>query len=283
MPKISLSTSSVFLKMSYRRAMNFAVQNGFEGIEIWSSAVDFWPRTVTSKEIDLVRSIAKENHLDLAVHYCTVNNNLCDLNVGHLNESMNQLKETIRLCRRIGGQVVVVHPGTCPDILLDLEGSVNPKVAPAALKHGAVERFKKSLLEAALFAESHDVVIGLENYSEVRGCLQSNIEDIAEWVDEINNPALQITLDIGYAHKQGDVARAIHLLDHRIRHIHLHDSDRENGGEHKELGTGTVDWKSIAGFLKSFPGMLCLDVLVRGDLEGAVLRSRNFLGELLAR
>jgi len=281
MPKISLSTWSFFLKMNYQRAMHFAVRNGFEGIEIWSNAFDFWPRTVTSKEIGTIRAIAADNRLALAIHYCTINNNLADLNFGHLQESINQLKETIRLCRRIGGRLVVVHPGTYPEIITHDERYVNPKLTTVALKQAAVERFKKSLREAASFAESHDVVIGLENCGVAEECLQSGIEDLAEWVDEINNPSLQITLDIGKAKQRDGVEKAIHLLEHRIKHMHLYDLNGK-GAEHQEVGTGAIDWKAIAPFLKAFSGMLSLEVAVREDLEGAVLRSKVFLENLLA-
>jgi sugar phosphate isomerase/epimerase len=281
MPKISLSTWSFFLKTNYQRAMTFAVQNGFEGIEIWSNAFDFWPRTVTSKEIDTIKAVTADNRLTLAVHFCTIGNNLADLNSGHLQESINQLKETIRLCRRIGGRLVVVHPGTYPEIITHEQRFVNPKLTTAALKQEALGRFQKSLREAASFAESHDVVIGLENSGITEECVLSGIEDLAEWVDEINNPSLQITLDIGKAKQRDDVGKAMQLLEHRIKHIHLYDLNGD-GAQHQEVGTGVIDWKAIAPFLKAFSGMLSLEVAVREDLEGAVLRSKAYLENLLA-
>jgi sugar phosphate isomerase/epimerase len=270
------------LKINYQRAMDFAVRNGFEGVEIWCNAFDFWPRTITSKEIDTILSIARENHLAMAVHFCMNGNNLADLNIGHLHESMNQLKETIRLCRRIGGQVVVIHSGICPHLVTHEVSFLNPKYTPAALKQAAIERFKKSLQEAALFAASHDVVIGLENSSHVADCLHSAIEDLVEWVDDISSDALQISLDIGHAQYEGGAARVIDILGSRIRHVHLSDTNGD-GEDHQELGAGIIDWQSLAPFLKGFPGMLCLEVMGRQDLEGAVLRSKSFLEKLLAR
>lgn len=281
MPKISLSTWSLFSKLSFHRSIQFAVQNGFEGVEIWSNAFDFWPRTVNAKEIDLIKTVARDNRLTLAVHFCTVNNNLADLNPGHLNESMNQLKETIRLCRRIGGRLVVIHPGTLSDISPDCERLINPKFTPAVLKQSAIERFKKSLGEAASFAESHDVLIGIENFSARSNCLLTTIEDIAEWVDVVNSPALKVTLDIGHANISGGVKNLIELLGARIAHLHLHDNDGVSAN-HAELGTGTIDWKTLTPFLKTFEGMLSIEVLDRKDPEGAILRSKSFLSTLLA-
>lgn len=280
MPIISLSTWSFFLKMNTQRAMDFAVRHGFEGIELWCNIFDFWPRSVTSKEIEVIKSAAKGNNMSLAVHFCMTSNNLADLNVGHLNESMNQLKETIRLCRRIGGGVVVVHPGTCPDIVTHNGHSLNPKYTPAALKQAAIEQFKKSLHEATLFAQSHDVALGLENSTHIRNCIHSTIGDLMEWVDEINNPSLGITLDIGHAQFEGGVNHVIRLLGSRIKHIHLYDFNGTDDDQ-IELGTGIIDWYAISPFLKTFPGMLTLEVIVREDLEGSVLRSKAFLDRLL--
>jgi sugar phosphate isomerase/epimerase len=268
--------------MNYRRAMSFAVHSGFEGIEIWSSGFDFWPRTVTQKEIDTIKSIAKENNLSLAVHYCTIGNNLADINAGHLNESMNQLKETIRLCRRIGGQIVVVHPGMSPDISKTGENILSPKLTPAALKHEATELFRKTLRDAAHFAESHDVVIGLENIGPAMSSIQSTMDDLIEWVDDIDNPSLRITLDVGQANTEGDLLKTIGLLGQRIKHVHLYDTNG-SGLDHREIGTGHVDWMSISSFLKDFQGMLTIKVCVHDDPEAAVLKSKAFLDNLLKK
>jgi sugar phosphate isomerase/epimerase len=236
---------------------------------------------MTAKEIEKIRTDARENKLSLAVHFCTINNNLADLNPGHLAESMNQLKETIRLCRRIGSQMVIVHPGTYSEIPLYCESSKNPKLSPSALKEAAVERFKKSLKEASSFAESHDVVIGLENSISKSHCILSTIEDIAEWVDWIDSPALMAALDVGQA-KSSELGMVINLLNARIGHVRLHDSN-SSGADHAELGTGTIDWEFLKDFLNSFQGMLTLEIMDRTDPEGALLRSKSFLYKLLAR
>jgi len=50
MPIVSLSTYSLFLEMGYHQAMEFGIEHGFQGIEIWSNLFDFWPKTVKAKE-----------------------------------------------------------------------------------------------------------------------------------------------------------------------------------------------------------------------------------------
>jgi sugar phosphate isomerase/epimerase len=281
MPKLGLSTYSLFLKKNYQQAMQFAVEHGFQGIEIWSNVFDFWPGAVNGREIEAIREVARTNYISLAMHFCG-GNNLADINLGHLRESMEQLKETIRLCHKMGAKILVIHPGIAPHLSAHDKGSfaLYPQFSPIALKRSATKHFKKSLAEAAVFAERHDVVLGLENFSHVKDCIQSTFDELVEWVDEISNPALQITLDIGHANLEGGVERAIEIFGSRIKHVHLNDNNGTSS-DHGELGTGNIDWRANAAFLKSFDGMLSLEVLGFDDIEGIVLRSKSFLEKLL--
>ncbi|NIS61464.1 MAG: TIM barrel protein [Proteobacteria bacterium] len=281
MPKVTLSTYSLFLKKNYREAMHFAVEHGFGGIEIWSNVFDFWPKILSAREIDTISAVARENNISLATHFCG-GNNLADSNEGHLGESMEQLKETVRLCRKIGAGILVIHPGMAPRMSIHDKGSFDqyPQFSLTTLKRNAIARFKESLKEATRFAEKNDVVLGLENFGHVKGCIQSTFEELVEWVDEIGNPALQITLDIGHANLEGGVEKAIEIFGSRIKHVHLNDNNGISS-DHGELGTGTIDWKTNASFLRSFEGMLSLELLGFDDIEGTVLRSKSFLERLL--
>ena len=155
-----------------------------------------------------------------------------------------------------------------------------PKYQQDNLRKEAIVRFKKSLADASSYSEDMGVVVGLENLSHVGNCIQTKIEDIVEWVDDIASPALKITLDIGHANLEGGIKRAIAAYDSRIAHAHINDNDGRSS-LHGELGSGTIDWYAIAPFLCSFEGMLSIEILGFNDLEGAVLRSKAFLESLL--
>jgi sugar phosphate isomerase/epimerase len=142
--------------------------------------------------------------------------------------------------------------------------------------------FKESLHDAASVAEKFDVILGLENFSHVKNCVQSTFAELVEWVDEINSPALKITLDVGHANLEGGVEQAIEIFDSRIAHIHLNDNDGESS-LHGKLGSGTIDWHAIAPFLATFGGMLSLELIGFDNPEGEVLSSKAFLEDLLAR
>ena len=158
----------------------------------------------------------------------------------------------------------------------------HPKFTLENIKREALLRFRESLHAATAIAEKFNVVIGLENFSHVKHCVQSTYADLVEWVDEINSPALKITLDLGHANLEGGVEKAIKIFGSRIVHIHLNDNDGQSS-LHGKLGSGTIDWQAIAPFLASFDGMLSLELIDFDDPEGEVLGSKAFLEELLTQ
>ena len=258
---IGLSTYSLFLKKNYLEAIRFAVDYGFQGVEIWSNVFDFAPGMVEDGEIETIRAIAQKNRLSLAVHFIG-DANLADSNQGHLTESRRQLTETIRLCHDIGGKVVIIHPGIAAPLSIQKRHPLTqyPKFTLENIKREALLRFKESLQTATVIAEKYNIIIGLENFSHVRNCLQSTYADLVEWVDEINSPALRITLDLGHANLEGGVEKAIETFGSRIVHMHLNDNDGQSS-LHNKLGSGTIDWQAIAPFLASFDGMLSLELI----------------------
>lgn len=278
---ISLSTYSLFLTKNYLEAIRFAAENGFEGVEIWSNVFDFAPGMVNKGDIAAIKSAAQESRLSLAVHIIG-DANLADINGGHLAESRRQLRDTIRLCRDIGGGMVVIHPGIAAPLSIEKRHSLAryPQFTLESIKKEALQNFKESLHAAASLAETLDVVLGLENFSHVTNCVQSNYAELVEWVDEIDSPALKITLDVGHANLEGGVEAAIEIFDSRIVHIHLNDNDGQSS-LHGTLGSGTIDWHAIAPFLATFDGMLSLELIGVDDPEGEVLRSKAFLENLL--
>jgi sugar phosphate isomerase/epimerase len=267
--------------MGYRQAIEFAVANRFGGVEIWSNVFDFAPGLVSEEEIDYIKGIAEDNRLVLAIHFCA-GNDLAGINKGHLEESRRQLRETIRICSRIGGSVVIIHPGQYPRLSVHNKNPLSRylRFQLEKLKKEALVRFKESLADAANCGEELGVNIGLENFSHVKGCIQSTYEELIEWVDEIGSPALKITLDIGYANLEGGVEEAIETFNDRIVHVHLNDNDAKSSA-HGELGSGSIDWQAILPFMRSFDGMFSLELLGFDDLEGAVLRSKAFVEGLL--
>jgi hypothetical protein len=83
MPSIALSTYSLFVTKNHLQAMEFAIENEFQRIEIWSNVFDFSPKRGSAREIDTIKALARGNHISLAMHFCGGNNSV-DINEGHL-------------------------------------------------------------------------------------------------------------------------------------------------------------------------------------------------------
>jgi sugar phosphate isomerase/epimerase len=283
MARLALSTWSLLLKMDYRQAFTFALEHGFAGVEFWSCPADFWPGRLRARELDAIRLQAEKHGIARAVHFWYDGNNLADLDEGHRRESLRQLREALRLCNRLGASPLVIHSGSLPAALpIHDRPEQHPALTRAALHARAGDCLRASLREAAEHAERAQVVLGLENLGHARHTLQRSHTDLAKWVDEVGSPWLGVTLDVGHAHLEGSVSEAIRILGPRIRHVHLDDN---NGlrSIHGELGTGTIDWEELAPFLAGCDGLLSLEVSDPDDVEGAVLRSRDFLQTLLRR
>jgi len=271
----------LFLKMDTLDAIGFAAENGFQGVEIYTSPYSFTPDGATDRDKKAIRSIGKKNGIAYSVHFAG-GNDLAVVGRFHLAENRRKLRKTIEFCGEVGGSVVVIHPPQLPRMSVHKHHPLTqyPKYQLARLRDEALARFKESLDDGAAWAHRSGILLGLENYSHVPNCLQTKYEDLVAWVSEVGNPALQITLDTGHANLEGGVEEALAVFDSRIVHVHLNDNDGKSSG-HGELGTGTIRWEALRSFFRSFGGMLCIEILGFDDLEGSVLRSKAFLENLL--
>ena len=283
MPSIGVSTYSLFLKMSSLDAIRFAADNGFQGVEIYTSPYVFTPDGATEQDKKAIRGLGRKKGLSYSVHFAG-GNDLANVDKFHLAESRRKLRKTIEFCREIDGGVVVIHPAQEPRMSVHKKHPLTeyPKYQLANLRVEALARFKESLNDGAVWAQRAGVLLGLENYSHVPNCLQTRYEDLVEWVTEVGNPALQITLDTGHANLEGGVQEALGVFGSRVVHVHLNDNNGKSSG-HGELGTGTICWDAFEPFCRSFDGMLCIEILGFDDLEGSVLRSKAFMEKLLQR
>jgi sugar phosphate isomerase/epimerase len=234
-----------------------------------------------ARDLAVVRSLAEQHRLQLAMHFAFGSNHLADLNQGHRRESLRQLDETIRACRQMGADVLVLHSGKLPlELPSHQEADYDPRVSTTALREVAIEALCDSLGHAAEVATRHEVTLALENLGHSKGSLQTSYVDLLGWVQAVGSPRLRVCLDVGHAHLEGSVQGAVEMLGPDVVHVHLDDNDGTRS-EHGELGTGTVPWADVGPFLRSFAGMASLEVLGHDDPEGAIIRSRLFLERLL--
>ena len=280
-PKICLSTYCLFLGMSFREAILFAVKHKFEGIELLCEIYDAWPASLTKDDRSFIRDISGENRLSLSLHSPSIGNNIASHNPGQRRESIAQLKETILLAEEVGGGVVTVHPGRVAFFRLLSDQNDSP-YSLKAMKGEAYQFLLDGLRECALFAQERGVILCVENMGHLPNDAIHTVGELRKLVDEVANPSLEVTLDLSHAHIEGGIFRAIQTLKPHIRHIHVSDNfGRESS--HLELGKGHIDLSPAVEFLKAFDGMIVLEVIDPGDVEGPVLRSRKYLENILSK
>jgi sugar phosphate isomerase/epimerase len=265
--------------MSFREAILFAVRNNFEGMELLCEIYDAWPGSLTKDDRSFIRDICAKNRFPLSLHCPSIGNNIASHNPGQRRESIHQLKETIVLAEELGGQIVTVHPGRVAFFRLLSDDNASP-YSLKAMKGEAYQFLLDGLGECALFAQERGVVLCVENMGHLPNDTIHTVEELRQLVDGVAHPSLKVTLDLSHANISGGISNSIQILQPHIRHIHMSDNfGRESS--HFELGTGNIDLTPAVDYLRKFDGMIVLEVINPGDLEGAVLRSRKYLERLI--
>lgn len=145
-----------------------------------------------------------------------------------------------------------------------------------------MQRVQSSYTQAIEWAKEHDLKLCIENRE---GLAELPLDN--DFVDFMN--AFSASESVGYWHDTGhaQIKHQFGLIDHRdhlsslseqLTGFHLHDVS-ENGVDHQPIGSGSVDFKMIAEFLRSHHELV-LELSPHVSAED-VLASRNYICELL--
>jgi sugar phosphate isomerase/epimerase len=190
---------------------------------------------------------------------------LSDVNIGSVHEPMrlaaiNEIKQTILMCRQLDIQLVTVHPGFVQGIAFLNRAS-------------SVEMTKASVKEIAKFASEHSVTVVIENMpANIFGTCTS----AAELLEVVDSAGLGICFDMGHANTVGQVDELLKLVD-RFGNVHLHNNEGQ-WDQHNRIDDGSADINKVVSTLKkSYSGNMIIESL---DLESGV-ESRSILEKLL--
>lgn len=186
--------------------------------------------------------------------------------------SLSIIEDTIRLCRELHAHYVVFHAS--PPAYGISEDSVWSE---------QIEVFHR----LAEVAKENCVVLALENYSYV-----SSLPELEKILREVNSPNFGATLDVAHAflrHKEEEFPNIYHEIEsfvqsniNRIVSIHIHDYDSARG-DHRQLGTGNIDYKKVFGFLgqsKCFSPLISeVNMPSLGEVEIALERINELIAD----
>jgi sugar phosphate isomerase/epimerase len=240
--KFSFATSCIDHPDCARYAIDFAIEHGFNGIEF--NAPDLYLADLNKADRDYLVSASNEHGFRNTHHFPP-----SALPGSHDTErrvkDLVSLISEIKVAGELGVKVIVLHPGR-----LDVAGVEREDVSEVdrALAMSYYIDFVKS---AAPIAEESGVMIGLENMHYNPGWVIRSHEELAESVDRVDSSAVGITFDVGHAWGSGGVEAGINILGDRITHVQVHDARGPEGArnvkdQHKEIGTGLIDWAADA-------------------------------------
>jgi sugar phosphate isomerase/epimerase len=190
---------------------------------------------------------------------------LSDVNIGSVHEPMriaavDEIKQTIMMCRQLEIPLVTIHPGFVQGIAF-----LN--------KARALEKTKESVTEIAAYAIDQSVTVVVEN-------LPANINATCTQADElleaIEGSGLGICFDMGHANTAGQIDEMLKLVD-RFKNVHLHNNDGQ-WDQHNRVDDGSADVLKVVSVLKrSYRGNIIIEST---DLESGE-QSKRVLEALL--
>jgi sugar phosphate isomerase/epimerase len=271
MPNFAVSTICFGPDADACEVLDFAVNHGFQGIEL--SSYHFWPERLHADEVDYMRSVIKQSGMRLAIHARHRGISFGAHDAAQRQRFVEELQATIRFAAALGGDVVVAHVG---DI-----------VPPAHQPHGAEQTLRQEAFQFALdsfaccapVAADCGVRLCVENVQLRPNEVITSFADHLRLVDSIAHPAVVCALDTGHAHVNGGIQACIQAFGPRLQHIHLHDNHGDKD-EHLEVGKGTIRFAELTHYLQHFSDLVALETRSPTDPHGAVLRSRDDIERL---
>lgn len=215
--------------------------------------------------LELVRDDVRYGRDSLGMRF-QVHAPLSDVNIGSVHEpmriaAMNELKQTIAMCRQLDIGLMTMHPGFIQGIAF-----LN--------KASALEKTKVSIGEISSFARDQGVVVAVENMpSNINAtCIQAR-----ELLEAVEGAAVGICFDMGHANTAGQLDEMLELVD-RFANVHLHNNEGQ-WDQHNRVDDGTADLSKVVSALKrSYKGNIIIEAT---DLESGI-ESRRILERMLA-
>ena len=225
---------------------------GYSYIEIWGDKAHLDP-TVFRNVLSL-KGLLKELHLQpYSLHAPFSYVNIASLDEEYRKHSIRVIKESIELCSKLGGSIVIIHPHS-------------NQMFPGLEDYSRmVHRVEESIQELTFFAKRFGIKIGVENVPYLGGWdFGSKISNLVKLIEKIDSDELGLCLDTGHifiGRKNVDLSRNVLDCGKNLIALHTQDTDGE-GDRHWLPGEGIIDWSKFPRDLKSinYQGIFMLEV-----------------------
>lgn len=215
-------SSTLMWSYPVEAAILIARQYGFEGMEVWAEHV--WMHQSSTKEI---QDAARRCGMKLSLHAASWDLNLCSLNRGIRQQSIQEVKRSLALASEIGARSVTIHPGKVT--LSDRNRSWHEPI------------LIESLNELACEATKRDRVLSIKHIEPLPKEMIVTPDDLNRLRASLEYPTTA-TFDIAHVPLSCSPAQFYRELE-GIDKIHM--SDATATKLHIPLGTGDIDLPAI--------------------------------------
>ena len=192
------------------------------------------------------------------------------VDISYLNQddrlrSIREIKRAALSFLKLGGELVVVHPGG--------------RVKDEFKREDHLSRSFESLKELGDFFSGCGLKMALENTLPSR--IGSRIEELLILHGRLKSKNSGICLDTGHINIMKDPTVALKELKDYLIHLHIADNLGEND-DHFLPGEGKINWKVFFKILKEidYQGVFMLEVKRRGELPEMLQRIKEVRGRL---
>lgn len=201
-----------------RDSISIAQQYGLAGVELWAEHIYYHD----ADPVEL-KQLAEANQIALTLHASSWDLNICSLNKGIREQSVNELKKSIQLAKEIGALHMTFHPGR-----FTVKSYLEEDHKQALITN------TKRLMEEA---KAQGVVLSQELMEPIPKEMLTTPEAMNQFLQAVGD-GLYVTLDI--AHTSLHESNIDYLMQlKRVNSIHLSDSTKEQ--YHVSLGEGDVN------------------------------------------
>jgi len=277
--KIGANTASL-ADYSLYDAINKLTEMNFKTIEFLAFAgakhsignlAGFWFNELNDDERDKLKESVKSFKY-ICIHAPFTDIPLFTYNPGVQKLAIAQIKEAIDATAFLGGSATTIH--------------LNPKTFFQL--HETWDEMISVCRGIGDYAVSYGVRIGIETG------FPPKVEDYVKLIMDINHDAVGGTIDVGHLTcsvepglrrtaegvkiYNDNLMRCVTELGEKVYHFHVHDVRADDWRDHREVGTGVIDFERLMKLVMKCAYSACMTFeMEEQDKEGALIRSKNYL------
>jgi sugar phosphate isomerase/epimerase len=193
--------------------------------------VDDGLHTLSKKRVCALNEAAKSKSIEYTVHAPFADINIASSSKPLLNATLKRLERSIACTGALGAKLWIFHPGSQTGLSSFYPGK-------------DWKQNIESVRALHKIAEDYGVKIALENVPEPYLFVMKSVEDFTRFHKE-TNLNVDLVLDIGHAHLNGQIELFLRTFAGKIVHIHASDNMGETD-QHLGIGYGKIDWQRFA-------------------------------------